>query len=63
LCWHTESDYLRFVEIAFGSLRELRYQFSLSVRLGYVPMESVELDGQMNTLERMLGGLIKSLRG
>lgn len=32
----SQSEYLRFLEIAFGSLRELHYQFSLSIRLGYL---------------------------
>ena len=31
----SQTEYLRFLEIAFGSLRELHYQFNLSKRLGY----------------------------
>ncbi|MGD9158955.1 MAG: four helix bundle protein [Desulfobacteraceae bacterium] len=32
----SQSEYFRFLEIAFGSLRELHYQFGLSERLGYL---------------------------
>jgi len=30
------SEYVRFLEIAFGSLRELYYQFTLAKLLGYL---------------------------
>jgi len=29
-------EFVRFLEIAFGSLRELHYQFLLAERLGYI---------------------------
>jgi four helix bundle protein len=35
-------EYLRFLEIAFGSLRELNYQASLATRLNYLGSPEVE---------------------
>ena len=35
----SESDYLRFRNIAFGSLRELHYQLNLSKRLRFLTNE------------------------
>ena len=32
----SEAEYLRFLNIAFGSLRELHYQLNLSKRLGFL---------------------------
>jgi len=32
----TQYEYIRFLDIASGSLRELHYQFGLAYRLGYV---------------------------
>ena len=39
----SEADYLRFLNIAFGSLRELHYQLTLSQRLGFLPNEDSSL--------------------
>lgn len=36
---NTATEYLRFLDIAFGSLRELSYQFDLSKRLGFVNLD------------------------
>lgn len=36
---HTETEYLRFLDIAYGSVRELEYQISLATRLGYLATE------------------------
>jgi len=38
----TEKDYLRFLGIAFGSIRELEYLLSLAKRLGYLDEQTVE---------------------
>ena len=53
----SQADYLRFLYIAFGSLRELHYQLNLSQRLGFI-------DSQKKPMveEKVLNGLIRSLR-
>jgi four helix bundle protein len=58
-----EVEYLRFLEIAFGSLRELHYQLGLSNRLGY-PEESEfsACEEKIIETEKVLSGLIRSLR-
>ena len=59
----SQAEYLRFLEIAFGSLRELHYQFGLATRLGYTKeSEYSELDAKMIEAQKVLGGLIRSLR-
>jgi len=59
----TETEYLRFLEIAFGSLRELHYQFALSHRLGYsTDTEIQSVERKIMETEKVLNGLICSLR-
>jgi four helix bundle protein len=58
----SQADYLRFLGIAFGSLRELHYQFNLSERLGYLRKENMELEEKLEEAERVLGALLRSLR-
>ncbi len=57
-----QADYLRFLEIAFGSLRELHYQYDLSRRLGYIASDHPVLDAKIQEAEKVLGSLIRSLR-
>jgi four helix bundle protein len=59
----TETEYLRFLEIAFGSLRELHYQAAFSCRLGY-STDSVfkSVEEKIVETEKVLNGLIRSLR-
>ena len=60
---NTETEYLRFLEIAFGSLRELHYQVGLSRRLGYSVSSDVQvLEEKVVETEKVLNGLIRSLR-
>jgi four helix bundle protein len=59
----SQSEYLRFLEIAFASLRELHYQSSLSKRLGYFDEKSfVSFDSKLYETEKVLGALMRSLR-
>jgi len=56
-------EYLHFLDIAFGSLPELHYQFGLSLRLGYInELESEEVRLKLLETEKVIGALIRSLR-
>jgi len=60
----SQGEYLRFLGIAFASLRELHYQFSLAKRLGYLK-ESDKLNNNESKIvetEKVLGALIRALR-
>jgi four helix bundle protein len=59
----SQSEYLRFLEIAFASLRELHYQFGLSQRLGYLDVDGfADCDSKIVEAEKVFGSLIRSLR-
>ena len=40
---NSQADYLRFLTVAFGSLRELHYQIGLSKRLGFLHSQDCSL--------------------
>ncbi len=63
-CAHeSQTEYLRFLEIAFASLRELSYQSSLSKRLGYLNCNTYDgLEIKLIETQKVLGALIRSLR-
>jgi len=58
---NTEKDYLHFLDVAYGSLKELAYQLSLAKRLGYVE-NSTELEDKAEEAAKVLSGLISALR-
>ncbi len=59
----SQADYLRFLTIAFGSLRELHYQLTLAIRLGFMSkQEGVSVEQRIIEAEKVLNGLIRSLR-
>jgi four helix bundle protein len=57
------SEYLRFLVIAFGSLRELHYQLSVAKRLKYADDAAFsECADSIVETEKVLSALIRSLR-
>ncbi|MBU0545393.1 MAG: four helix bundle protein [Proteobacteria bacterium] len=59
----SKADYLRFLNIAFGSLRELHYQVNLSYRLKFLSVQDSSLiESKIIEAEKVLNGLICSLR-
>lgn len=60
---HTEADFLRFLDMAYGSARELEYQLSLAHRLGYLADEDYQrTSGSCIEVCKVLNGLIRSIR-
>jgi len=60
---HTKSDYLHFLDMAYGSSNELQYQVSLAERLSFLPstdFEKVRLICEETS--KVLNGLLRSLR-
>ncbi len=61
---HSESDFIRFLDIAYGSSRELQYQISLAYRLGFLEDDSYRgITGLCEETAKVLNGLIRALRG
>src|ERR1035437_9284521 len=56
----SQAEYFRFLEIAFGSLRELHYQLGLASRLRYTGEPGVsECDARIVEAEKVLNALIR----
>ena len=59
----SSADYVRFLDMAYGSSCELQYQISLARRLEYLAKEFAdELDELSRETCKVLNGLIRSLR-
>ena len=59
----SRAEYMRFLEIAFGSLQELHYQLHLARRLGFLSEEgALKGDSLLDETGKVLGSLIRSLR-
>jgi four helix bundle protein len=60
---NSQADYLHFLNISYGSARELEYQISLAAKLGFFDEQSAkELDALCCETAKVLNGLIKSIR-
>lgn len=59
----SEADYLRFLDIAYASTREVEYQLSLAARLGYLQSEPhQELSALCIETGKVIAGLLRALR-
>lgn len=59
----SENDYLRFLDIAYGSLCELQYQVSLSARLGFLGSDDASVvKDKVTETSKVLSALVRSLR-
>jgi four helix bundle protein len=61
----SQLEYHRFLEMAFGSLREVNYQFGLSLRLSFLNEDNPMINicrSKLSEAEKVLGALLKSMR-
>ncbi len=59
----SQADYVRFLEIAYGSVCEVEYQLSLAERLGYLDSQSsADTKSLASETGRVLNGLLRSLK-
>ena len=60
---NSEADFLHFLDMAYGSAREVEYQISLAHRLGYLPPDAFNtLNTNCEETAKVLNGLIRSFR-
>lgn len=59
----SQPDFVRFLDMAFASAREVEYQLTVAARLDYLPADQAEsLNQQIVETSKVLYGLIRSLR-
>jgi four helix bundle protein len=59
----SEAEYLRFLDVAFGSAQELEYQIDLAGCLGFLADEPHKsLEALCTETSKVLGGLIRAFR-
>ena len=58
---NSEADYLRFLDMSYGSAKELEYQLSVADRLGY-SNDIQPIRDKASEVARVLNALINSLR-
>lgn len=59
----SETEYIRFLDIAYGSAREIEYQIGLSHRLGFLPESAHDqLRSASSETAKVLNGLLRALR-
>jgi four helix bundle protein len=60
---HSEADYVHFLDVAYASSREVEYQLSLAVRLGYLAAAAYGgVSGLCAETSKVLAGLLRALR-
>jgi len=58
---HSESDFLRFLDMAYGSSKEVEYQLSIAERLAY-SNELASIRETCDETAKVLNGLMRSIR-
>jgi four helix bundle protein len=59
----TKKEFIQFLHMAQGSLSELDTHMEIAIKLGYIKESLLaEIGVLMNSIDKMLTGLIKSLR-
>ena len=59
----SQADFVRFLDMAFASAREVEYQLSIAARLEYMPTDLAKtLNDKVVETSKVTYGLLKSLR-